>query len=333
MVRRSAGARERQRWRRLGAEVLRTVGVHRQPFHLTARHDLDALEQQLQSRAVHLAVHQTVPAADESASLQPLGPHAPTAAVEVQHLDLRASPIDEGEQRTVQRVLLQPVARQRAQAVVGLPHVHRLAIQPDADVSVGEEHQPRATRSVTPPPRSSVISSRCALGATGRLSAPSSTKLARKCWGTCWPAVLAERSAAPPSNRDLQRWKLLLATPSRWQNASTISPPARNCPSNSRHLASPRCRRPCRCSTSSALPSLSMQAFWEAAAREERTLPAYRYRCTTSMIAPSWPYLIGKLPQQAHTMSHPARSLSGEPTWRSTDELQSDPVPARAVAA
>jgi hypothetical protein len=53
------------------------------------------------------------PVADEASGLQPLGPQTLAAAVEVQHLDLRGAPIDEGEQLPVQRVLLLTLARQR----------------------------------------------------------------------------------------------------------------------------------------------------------------------------------------------------------------------------
>src|SRR5665213_1172172 len=94
------------------------------------------------------------------ARLKPLAPDAKSATIKIQTLDLRSAPVHEHVERSIQGILIHRVARQRLQAVVGLPHVGRLAVQMHADLCLGEEHQPRATVNTTPPPSSSRTSRR-----------------------------------------------------------------------------------------------------------------------------------------------------------------------------
>src|SRR5574337_709152 len=103
---------------------------------------------------------QLAPVADEATRLQTLCPQAPARAIPIQDPHLGGPPVDEGKQLPVQRVLLQPVARQRVQPVERVPHVHRRPVQEHPNLAFGEEHHPRTSRSTTPPPRSSRTSSR-----------------------------------------------------------------------------------------------------------------------------------------------------------------------------
>src|SRR5437867_3296042 len=56
---------------------------------------LDALQQQLELRAVDFARVRLGPVGNELPSLKTLGPNTPAASIEVQHLDLRAAAVDE----------------------------------------------------------------------------------------------------------------------------------------------------------------------------------------------------------------------------------------------
>ena len=83
---------------------------------------LDAFEQQLQPRAVDLLRVHALPVADEHARLQPLGPHAPAAVVEVQHLNTyRSPPVG---------FALEAYTRQRIQVVGGLNDYHYTVAAP-----------------------------------------------------------------------------------------------------------------------------------------------------------------------------------------------------------
>ncbi|CAI10661.1 hypothetical protein p2A277 (plasmid) [Aromatoleum aromaticum EbN1] len=121
---------------------------------------LDAFEQQLQPRPVHLAARRPRPVRHEATRLEPLGPDAKPAAVPVQHLHLGRAPVDEHEQMPRQRILSHAVARQRIQAVEGFAHVDRAPVQMHPHRAFGKEHQPRTRCSTTPSPRSSFNSQR-----------------------------------------------------------------------------------------------------------------------------------------------------------------------------
>src|SRR6202162_505687 len=135
---------------------------------------LDAFEQQLQPRPVHLLGRHAPPVRHEAPSLQTLRPHTKSRAIPVQHLDLRAASVDEGVQPAAHRVFAQLLARQRVQPVEGPTQVHRPTVQVHAHLSLGEEHQPLTRCNVNPPPRSS-LNSTGAPRADSPLRAPRST--------------------------------------------------------------------------------------------------------------------------------------------------------------
>src|SRR5690606_5773933 len=94
---------------------------------------LDAFEQELEPGPVHLTRADLRPVRHEATLLEALGPHAESGAVPVQHLHLRATPVDEHEQLARQRIAAARLARERVQAVEGFAHVDRAAIDMDPD--------------------------------------------------------------------------------------------------------------------------------------------------------------------------------------------------------
>lgn len=84
-------------------------------FEIATR--LDALEQQLELRAVDLARVRLGPVGDEAPGLQTFGPNAPAAAVEVQHPDLSATSVHEHVQVACGGVLGEGRASYRRQAI------------------------------------------------------------------------------------------------------------------------------------------------------------------------------------------------------------------------
>ena len=85
---------------------------------------------------------------------------AESGAIPVEHLHLRAAPVDEHEQRARQRVAAERVAGERVEAVEGFAHVDRLAINMDgrrlrgrtsAARQVEDHAPPRSSRSVKRP--------------------------------------------------------------------------------------------------------------------------------------------------------------------------------------
>ena len=68
-------------------------------------------------RDIDLARDDLLPVRQEAALLEPLGPLAPAAAIEVEDLDLRGAAVEEGEQMTHQRIGLHAVTGDRIQAI------------------------------------------------------------------------------------------------------------------------------------------------------------------------------------------------------------------------
>src|SRR5689334_20175175 len=124
---------------------------------------LDPFQQQLQSRPVHLARANPIPAAHKATRLQPLRPDAKARTVEIQHPHLRRTPIDEAVQRTVRGVFRQTLAHQCLQPIERAAHVSRLPVEQYANLALRKEHQPRDSVSSTPSPRSSRNSMRAPL--------------------------------------------------------------------------------------------------------------------------------------------------------------------------
>nr|WP_166878612.1 hypothetical protein [Massilia mucilaginosa] len=115
---------------------------------------LDAVEQRLKASPVCFAAGHIGPVANRPALLKALGPDAQLGPVEIQDLYLRGAPVDERKQIARQWVLQHDVPGQRVQAVERQAHAHRMAVQEDAHLALGEEHQRLAIVSATPSPRS-----------------------------------------------------------------------------------------------------------------------------------------------------------------------------------
>jgi hypothetical protein len=87
------------------------------------------------SRPFHLSRVHGSPVADEATGFQALRPDTESAAIEVQHADLRASAVDEKIQPTVQWILSEPLPNK-------VSAIHRTS---SASTPVGE-HQHRCSR-------------------------------------------------------------------------------------------------------------------------------------------------------------------------------------------
>src|ERR1700691_2214878 len=96
------------------------------------------LEQQLQSRPIHLPRAHLAPVANESSALEPLAPDAKPAAIKIQALDLRAATVHENIQRPIERVTTHRMAGERLQTVVRLAHVRGLPVQVHPDLCLRE---------------------------------------------------------------------------------------------------------------------------------------------------------------------------------------------------
>src|SRR5690606_37146897 len=112
----------------------------------------------LQIHVAHRALEHTGVSAHKDAALESLGPEAKTGAIPIEQLQVVAAAVDEDVQAARQRILLKNVLHERVESREGFPHVNGALVQIHAYVPVGEEHQPRRSRSATPPPSSSSTS-------------------------------------------------------------------------------------------------------------------------------------------------------------------------------
>src|SRR5215469_3147447 len=126
----------------------------RVPVTMPPPHDLDTLEQQLQLRDIDLTRVHPIPVGQKTALLEPLGPNAPAAAIEIEHLDLCRATIDEREQMACQRIDRHRVACDCVQAIERASHVDWCAVQEHAYLLFREEHQLLAIVRTMPPGRS-----------------------------------------------------------------------------------------------------------------------------------------------------------------------------------
>src|ERR1019366_3371916 len=195
--------------------------------------DLDPFDQELQLRPVHLARAHRAPVAQKFARLQPLAPHAVAAAVKVQDAHLCGFAVHVHVERAVHRVTAQGVAHQGTEPIKAFSHIARLAVQVHADTALRKEHQPRATLSTMPWPRSN----RTSHPDVGALSAPKSMKEV----GSAHAATGVTSARTPlPSSATRQRWNTFLLIPSRRQNSEAVRPLAAWRENSSRHIASLR---------------------------------------------------------------------------------------------
>jgi hypothetical protein len=95
-------------------QVWRTIGTLK-TLALLRRYN--TLEQQLQSRPVHLASAHRRPVADKRPCLETLRPHAKTRAIEVKNFYLNRAPRNEHKKIPAQRILAQLLTGERVQAV------------------------------------------------------------------------------------------------------------------------------------------------------------------------------------------------------------------------
>ena len=97
-----------------------------------AAHELGALKKELQLGESHphgIAMRKT-PRSREGAALEPLGPHAESRTVPMEHFGPLAVATDVHEEVPAQRIAAEPFGNDRGEAIEGFPHIDRLRVDP-----------------------------------------------------------------------------------------------------------------------------------------------------------------------------------------------------------
>src|SRR5206468_483053 len=233
--------RERSRsWRDLRVKSFLAVQRKNRRAQRNAAHQGAALEEQLQliERQSQRCLPLVAPQRGEAALLQPLGVDAQPGAVPQQNLGPLPGAADEDEQIARERIPVEPLGDQSAQAIEALAQVDGAAVSVDADLPGAADHtraRSSATRPAAPRPstrnpwgvtrtgRSTVATGAVAIATRRSRGRAGLWSHNRSAWGRT-PSSRATAATATPASR---RFRAIVTARRRRAGVYRIAVPVR----------------------------------------------------------------------------------------------------------